>query len=68
MKKKKKVKNFLIRAVKFYILPDTSFFQFSENTNIILKKRLHARGKVLMGPCTYTIKRKKFLKSFVKLI
>ena len=50
------------------MLPDTSFFEFSVNSNIILKKRLHARGKVIMGPCTYTIKRKKFLKSFVKLI
>lgn len=50
------------------MLPDTSFFKFNINNSIILKKRLHARGKVIMGPCTYTIKRKKFLKSFIKLI
>lgn len=68
LKKKRKFKNFIIRTRKFLNLPDTSYYIHSENNVLILKKRLHLRGRVILGPTTYMIKRKKFLRSFVRIL
>lgn len=68
LKKKKKFKNFIVRTKKFLSLPDTSWYIHHENNLLILKKRLHLRGRVILGPTTYLIKRKKFLKSFVRIL
>ena len=68
LKKKRKVKNFIIRTKRYLQLPDTSWYIHTENNLLILKKRLYARGRVILGPTTYLIKRKKFLRSFVKIL
>lgn len=68
LKKKRKVKSFILRTKFKFIMPDTSNFVFSENNSIILKKRLKSRGRVVLGPTSYSIKRKKLLKSFIKII
>lgn len=68
VKKKKKIKNFIIRTKFPLILPDTSFFITNANASVLLKKRLSTRGRVLFGPTTYTIKRRKFLKSFARVL
>lgn len=68
LRKKRKVKSFIIRTKFKFLMPDTSHYVYSQNNSIILKKRLKSRGRVVMGPTSYSIKRKKFLKSFVKII
>lgn len=68
IKKKRKVKTFIVRAKKFLLLPDTSWYTHTQNNVVILKKRLYIRGRVVLGPTTYMIKKKKFLKSFVKIL
>lgn len=68
LKKKKKLRSFLIRSCNTNILPDTSHWLTSTNNSVLLKKRLSMRGKVVFGPTTYIIKRRKFLKSFAKIL
>ena len=68
LKKKRKLKSFIIRTKNIRLLPDKSWYQFYENNSILLKKRLKSRGRVVLGPTSYLIKRKKFLKSFIKII
>lgn len=68
LRKKKKTRAFLIRAVARFVNPDTSSYNYITNNNLNLKKRLQIRGKSVWGPTTYRIKRRKFLKSFVKVL
>lgn len=68
IKKKKKIKNFLIRTRNPLILPDSSYVIHLNNSSVLLKRRLSMRGKVVFGPTTYTIKRRKFLKSFARIL
>jgi ribosomal protein L14 len=68
IKKKRKVKTFIVRSCKFLTQPDTSWYTYAVNNVVILKKRLYIRGRVVLGPTTYLIKKKKFLKSFVKVL
>lgn len=68
IKKKKKIKNFIIRTKCPFLLRDSSNFTMFINSSVLLKKRLSMRGKVIFGPTTYTIKRKKFLKSFIRVL
>ena len=68
VKKKSKIKSFLIRT-KFNInRKDGSFISFKKNSIILLKKRLSPRGKSIRGPVVRIIKRKKFISSFRKSI
>lgn len=68
LRKKKKTRAFFIRSVFKKKLPDSSTFFFKKNYCLTIKKRLQTRGKSILGPTTYTIKKKKFLKSFIKVI
>lgn len=68
LKKKKKYKSFILRTKIRTLLCDTSWYKSYQNNCVILKKRLQLRGRVVMGYTSYLIKRKKFLKSFVKII
>jgi ribosomal protein L14 len=68
LRRKRKVRSFLVRAKYPYQLPDTSLVTYSINNVLVLKRRLQIRGKVVFGPTTYTIKRKKFLKSFARVL
>jgi len=47
---------------------DGSFLKFKVNTNILLKKRLTPKGKEIMGPGVFKLKRKKFLMTFIKIL
>jgi len=66
--KKKKVRCYVLRTTNIKLLPDTTYFHYHLNNILLLKKRLYPRGRVLMGPTNYFIKRKKLLKSFVKIL
>jgi ribosomal protein L14 len=66
--KKKKVRCYILRTTNIRLLPDTSYLHYSVNNALLLKKRLQTRGRVLMGPTNYFIKRKKLLKGFVKVL
>lgn len=68
IKKKKKIKNFIIRTRGPLNLADTTNYVTITNASVLLKKRLSMRGKVVFGPTSYTIKRKKFLKSFARIL
>jgi ribosomal protein L14 len=43
---------------------DGSYVKFKFNNAVLLKKRLSAKGKEIVGPGLKVIKRKKFLMSF----
>lgn len=64
LKKKSKIKGVLIRLKKQSIKHDKSFVLFKINNLVLLKKRLTPRGKELLGPVDFKVKRKKFLQSF----
>lgn len=64
LKKKTKVRSFIIRTKKQYKKLDFTTIVFFSNTGVLLKKRLTPRGKELFGPILYNIKRKKFINSF----
>lgn len=68
LRKKKKSKIFVVRCVYAMQLADTSSYNYIKNNALTIKKRLQVRGKAIFGPTTYTIKRKKFLKSFVRVL
>lgn len=68
LRKKRKVKSFIIRSKFKLSFFDTSFILYNTNSCVILKKRLHTRGRVVLGPTTFLIKRKKFLRSFIKVL
>lgn len=62
--KKAKVVGFIIRTTKEINKNDGSFIKFLENNVVLLKRRMTPRGKELVGPIVWNIKRKKFLSSF----
>jgi large subunit ribosomal protein L14 len=64
LRKKTKVKAFIIRTRKYFKKIDSSTILFFYNTGVLLKKRLTPRGKEIFGPILYNIKRKKFINSF----
>jgi ribosomal protein L14 len=69
----KKLKGRLRKAIivctkKNFSKTDGSVFFFYKNNCAILKKRLTTYGKYMSGPILYTIKRKRFLSSFSKVI
>jgi ribosomal protein L14 len=49
-------------------LNDGSYVKFKYNNSVLLKKRLTAKGKEIIGPGLKIIKRKKFLMSFSNVI
>lgn len=68
IRRRRKTRSFLVRSVYLKKLRDTTTFRTPNNNNLILKKRLHIRSKVVYGFTSYTIKRKKLLKSFVRIM
>lgn len=67
---KKKGKSIaLITNTKFKnFKKDGSFLFFYENSCILLKKKLILRSKELIGPSSYSIKRKKLLYKFTGIL
>lgn len=68
IKKGKKYKNFIVRSVYPLLLKDGSYYSYINNASVLIKKRLTMKGRVVFGPTTYHIKKKKFLKSFAKVL
>lgn len=62
--KKSKLNSIIVITKKEITNKDGSYFKFKYNNCVLLKKRLTAKGKEIIGPGLKTIKRKKFLTSF----
>jgi large subunit ribosomal protein L14 len=62
--KKTKLNAIIILTKKAIRFSDGSFIKFRNNNAVLLKKRLTAKGKEIVGPGLKLIKRKKFLMSF----
>lgn len=68
IRKKKKMRAFIVRTAYPHYLPDRSHFVTITNAGVLLKKRLSMRGRIVFGPAVYTVKRRKYLKSFARVI
>jgi ribosomal protein L14 len=66
--KKSKLNGIIILTKKEVVLNDGSYIKFKYNNIVLLKKRLAAKGKEIIGPGLKNIKRKKFLMSFSNTI
>lgn len=62
--KKTKLNSILILTKKEVKNVDGSYFKFKYNNVVLLKKRLNAKGREILGPSVKQLKRKKFLLSF----
>ena len=68
LKKKTKTKGIIVRSKKEVLKRDGSFIKFLHNNVVLLKKRMTPQGKEIFGPTLYSVKRKKFVSSFVGVI
>lgn len=66
--KKSKLNSIIMLTKKEIKFNDGSYIKFKYNNSILLKKRLTAKGKEIIGPGLKIIKRKKFLMSFSNVI
>lgn len=62
--KKTKLKSILVLVKKELNKIDGSYIKVKSNNTVLLKKRLGPKGKVLLGPTSTNIRRKKFMTSF----
>lgn len=62
--KKSKLKAIIVTLKKEILKIDGSYIKFRSNNTVLLKKRLTPKGKILVGPVSAGIKRKRFLSSF----
>lgn len=66
--KKMKLKALIIRTKRIISKKDKTFFSFTFNNCILLKKRTTSYGKRMVGPVLKNINRKKILFSFSKIL
>lgn len=66
--KKSKLKAIIVTLKKEILKIDGSYVKFRSNNAVLLKKRLTPKGKILVGPVSINIKRKRFLSSFCGFI
>lgn len=66
--KKSKHKAILVRLKKESLRKDGTWVKFFINEGVVLKKRTTPLGQEVYGPCTYDIRRRRFLKSFSGII
>lgn len=62
--KKSKLKAIIVIVKKELTKIDGSYIKFRNNSVVLLKKRLTPKGKILMGPVSINLRRKRFLTSF----
>jgi len=62
--KKTKLKAIIVTLKKEILKSDGSYVKFRSNSVVLLKKRLTPKGKILIGPVSVGIRRKRFLSSF----
>ena len=63
-KRKKKVRAIVIRSKMFFFKNDGMSYRFSNNSLVLLKKRMNTIGKELYGPTSKKLKIKKFRVAF----
>lgn len=63
--KKAKISAILIQTKYFIKKNDEFYLKFKINSCILLKKRLTPIGKLINGPSIFSLKRKKFIYSFL---
>jgi large subunit ribosomal protein L14 len=66
--KKSKLKSIIVTLKKEIVKIDGSYIKFRSNSVVLLKKRLTPKGKILVGPVSINIRRKRFLSSFCGFI
>nr|YP_010411985.1 ribosomal protein L14 [Tetrahymena rostrata]QBI37909.1 ribosomal protein L14 [Tetrahymena rostrata]QBI37957.1 ribosomal protein L14 [Tetrahymena rostrata]QGS65288.1 ribosomal protein L14 [Tetrahymena rostrata]URP31145.1 ribosomal protein L14 [Tetrahymena rostrata] len=66
--KKTKLKAIIVTVKKEKLKIDGSYIKFRSNNVVLLKKRLTPKGKILIGPVSIALKRKRFLSSFCAFI
>lgn len=66
--KKSKHISIITHTKKFISKNDGSLIFLKYNTNVLLKKRLSSKGREIIGPGVFNLKRKRFLSSFIKII
>ena len=66
--KKSKLKSIIVTLKKEIRKIDGSYIKFRSNNTVLLKKRLTPKGKILIGPVSINIRRKRFLTSFCGFI
>lgn len=64
IKKKAKLQCVLIRLKVESFRKDGTYIKFKKNNVVLLKKRLTPKGKEIMGPVDFNVKRRKFMNSF----
>lgn len=62
--RKSKLKSIIVAVKKELLKIDGSYIKFRSNSVVLLKKRLTPKGKILVGPVSLDIRRKRFLSSF----
>lgn len=65
LRKRKKVKSYVITSRFYTRKKDGTVVSFSKNSCVLLKKRLTTRGKYVRGPFLYGLKRKKIVRCFL---
>jgi ribosomal protein L14 len=68
LKKGKKSRAFLIRTSFADLRKDGSYLKLKSNDCLLLKKRMAPRGREILGPITYGIRKKKLLSAFIGVI
>ena len=63
-KRKKRVRAIVIRSKMFFYKIDGLSYRFSNNSLVLLKKRMNTVGKELYGPTSKKLKIKKFRVAF----
>nr|YP_740801.1 ribosomal protein L14 [Tetrahymena paravorax]ABI51710.1 ribosomal protein L14 [Tetrahymena paravorax] len=66
--KKSKSKAIIVTTKKEISKIDGSYLKFRTNGVVLLKKRLTPKGKILIGPVSISLKRKRFMSSFCATI
>lgn len=66
--KKAKLKGLIVRTKFLNFKADGAFLKFKSNNVILLKKRTTSFGKRMYGPILKSIKRRKLLSSFSKIL
>lgn len=63
-KRKKKVRAIVIRSQKYYFKTFGLYYQFFDNSLVLLKKRMNTLGKEMYGPTSKALKVRKFRVAF----
>lgn len=63
-RRKKRVRGIVVRSQRYYMKKFGLYYQFANNSLVLLKKRMNTVGKELYGPTSKKLKIKKFRIAF----